>query len=187
LSSKEDKRKFKVYPVKNEFENTEPVIFEAEAYNEIFEEVYGLDINLTIRDENNEVKQYNFVTSENNTQFRISNLPEGVYSYKAVADLPGGQSGTSEGEFTITDIEIESIDLTARHDEMRLVAQNTGGKFFTASQSKTLIDSLTNRNDKGVIYASEAYMPIINIKWLFFIILFLISLEWLARKYYGGY
>lgn len=187
LSSREDKRKFKVYPVKNEFENTEPVIFETEAYNEIFEEIYGLNINLTIRDENNKVKQYNFVTSENNTQFRISNLPEGVYGYKAVADLPNGQSGTSEGEFTITNIEIESIDLTARHDEMRTVAQNTGGKFFTVSQTETLIDSLTSRNDKGVIYANEAYMPIINVKWLFFLILLLVSLEWLARKYYGGY
>ena len=48
LSTSEDKRKFKSYPVKNEFSDTEPVIFESQVYNDIFEPVFGNAVEISL-------------------------------------------------------------------------------------------------------------------------------------------
>ena len=81
LSTKEDKRKFRLYPEKNEYFDTEPVIFEAEVYNNIYEPVYGFEINLEIKDESGTINQYSFINSESNSRLTIGQLSPGIYQY----------------------------------------------------------------------------------------------------------
>jgi hypothetical protein len=51
LINKDDKRRFKVYPLKNEYLNNETVVFETEVYNEIYEPTFGHKIELQITDD----------------------------------------------------------------------------------------------------------------------------------------
>ena len=81
LSTKEDKRKFRLNPEKNEYFDTEPVVFEAEVYNNIYEPVYGFEINLEIKDESGTINQYSFINSEINSRLTIGNLTPGIYQY----------------------------------------------------------------------------------------------------------
>ena len=39
----------------------------------------------------------------------------------------------------------------------------------------------------GKIYTSELFLPLINLKWLFFVLLALVAAEWGIRKYMGSY
>ena len=186
LSAKEDKRKFKVYPISETFEDTQPVIFETELYNDIYEEIYGQPVSLTITGEDGTQKKFNYTTNENNTQYRVSNLPEGVYQYQAATSI-NGQEYTSAGEFTVERLQIENLNLTANHQLLRQLSEETGGQFFSPSQINQLVETTTQQQARNRIYTSEAYLPIINLKWIFFLLLILVSLEWGIRKYMGSY
>nr|WKN35559.1 hypothetical protein K4G66_24610 [Tunicatimonas sp. TK19036] len=186
LSAKEDKRRFKVYPTKNEFEDTEPVVFETEIYNDIYEEVYGQQVALTITSEEGEARNYSYVTNESNTQYHVSNLPEGIYSYQASVEL-NGEKMNSNGEFTVRSLQIETLNLTANHGLLRQLASESGGDFYSLDQLDDLAASFQAEEAPGKIYTSEAFLPIINLKWLFFVLLFLVATEWGIRKYMGSY
>lgn len=186
LSAKEDKRKFKVYPVSETFEDTQPVVFETEIYNDIYEAIYGQPVSLSITAEDGTQKKFNYTTNENNTQYRVSNLPEGVYQYEASTNI-NGQAYNSAGEFTVERLQIENLNLTANHQLLRQLSEETGGQFFTPSQMNQLAEAITQQETKSRIYTSEAYLPIINLKWIFFLLLILVSLEWGIRKYMGSY
>jgi len=186
LSAKEDKRRFKVYTIKNEFEDTEPVVFQTEIYNDIYEEVYGQQVTLVLISEDGEKRNYSYATNENNTKYRVGNLPEGVYSFRASVTLNDEQMSSS-GEFTVRSLQIEALNLTANHDLLRQVADESGGSFSTLSSLSGLLYSFQGQKVPGKIYTSEAFLPIINLKWLFFLLLLLVATEWSIRKYMGSY
>ena len=186
LSSKEDKRKFKAYPVKNEFLSSEKVIFDTEVYNDLYERVYGNKIELTITNSDGKTTSYSFVTNENNTRYAISGLPEGVYQYTA-STLLGDQRETVRGEFLIKELQLETVNLTADFNLLRRLAERSGGEFFLSDQLNALLEEVKTREVPGVIHTQEKYLPFIHLKWLFFVLLALLTTEWFIRKYSGAY
>ncbi len=186
LSAKEDKRKFRLYPVENEFYDTEDIVFETEIYNDIYEPIYGNEIQLTITDGEGNKSNFSYTTSSANSQYRISGLSQGVYQFSA-STLLNGISETSSGEFSISELQIESLNLTANHSVLRKLSRDSGGKFFLPNQMELLRETLLSQEPQGVIYTSETFLPLINLKWIFFVLLFLFSVEWFIRKYSGAY
>ena len=186
LSAKEDKRRFKVYPIESEFKNNEPVVFETELYDEVYEEVYGAPVKLVVTAEDSARFNYNYTTNQSNTQYRISNLPEGVYQYTAQANIKGATL-SSKGSFTVRSLQIESLNLTADHGILRDLAQENGGAHFRMAELPKLYDAMGNQPPRGKIYTSELFLPLINLKLLFFLLLALVSAEWGIRKYLGSY
>jgi hypothetical protein len=186
LSSKEDKRKLRVYPISDEFFDYERVVFEAEVYNDIYEKIYDQKIRLDITDEKGKVRNYSFTTSESNSRFDISGLPQGVYSYKASATVLG-KAQTSEGEFTVKELQLEALNTTADHNLLRQVAQQSNGRFFLPQETGQLQQLLTTNRPPDVIQSSEELLEIIHLKWIFFILLALATAEWGLRKYSGDY
>ncbi len=186
LSTKDDKRRFKVYPLKNEYIENETVVFEAEVYNEIYELTYGHKIDLTIKDEAGESKGYTFVTSEQNAKYPINDLTEGVYSYEAKATI-NGIVETASGKFAIRKLQVETTFITANHNLLRNLANANSGNFYTQNALEELSEKLTNLEASARIYSSEDYLSVINLRWLFFLLLLLAAVEWFFRKYLGGY
>ncbi len=186
LSTKEDKRKFRLYPEKNEYYDTEPVIFEAEVYNNIYEPVYGFEINLEIKDESGMVNQYSFINSESNSRLTIGQLSPGIYQYTGYTIMDDRRE-TISGELSVQELQLEAISLTAQHQLLRTISENTGGSFFHISEIDQLPDFLAQQEIKGVIYSTESFQSLINLKWIFFLLLMLLSTEWFIRKYSGSY
>lgn len=186
LSSKEDKRRFKVYPIKNEFTDTEPVIFESEIYNELFEPIFDQSVALEITDEANVQVDYQFTTNPSNTRYRISGLPEGIYQYRAQTLLEG-KNYSSEGEFSVEEIQIENQNLVADHRLLRKISSNSRGVFFLPENLDDLKDELLKKEAKSIIYTEEQYLPLVEVWWIFLLLLALISIEWFLRKYNGSY
>lgn len=186
LSSKEDKRKLRVYPVSDEFFDFEKVVFEAEVYNDIYEKLYDQKIRLDITDEKGKTKSYSFTNSESNSRFDISGLPQGVYRYKASATVLG-KAQTSEGEFTVKALQLEALNTTADHNLLRQVAQQSNGRFFLPQEINELQRLLTANRPPDVIQSSEELQEIIHLKWIFFLLLALATAEWGIRKYSGDY
>lgn len=186
LSTKEDKRKFKVYPIKNEYLNSESVVFETEVYNDIYEQTYGHKIDLKIVDDKNNSHGYSFVISDKNSRYRISGLENGIFTYQANAVI-NGNNETVTGSFTVKDLQIETTKLTADHNLLRNVAALNGGKFYGKNQLDQLKNDILNQEVINKIYTSETFLSIINMKWGFFILLLFVSIEWFLRKFHGSY
>ena len=186
LSSKEDKRKFKVYPINNEIYDTESAVFETEIYNNIYERVYNQEIDLTITGENDFRQKYTYNISQGNSRYTVTGLEQGIYKYVATTKLDG-QNESSAGEFTVRALQIEDLNLTANHQLLRALSIQNAGGFYYPEELNALADELTNQKVQGIIRSSEAYLPIINLPWVFFLLITLVSIEWFTRKYNGGY
>lgn len=186
LSTREDKRKFRSFPVQNEFTTAESVVFESQVYNELFEQVFGQKIELTLRNEKDEVFQYSYITSSGASRYRIGGLKEGVYRYSASTEINGSKE-TASGEFLITEQNIESQNLTADFTLLRKWAATTGGKFHAIENIDQLANDFSQVGAQSRIHSDESFNPLINLKLVFFFLLFLITVEWFARKYLGGY
>ena len=186
LSTREDKRKFKVYPIKNEYLNNEPIIFETEVYNDIYERTYGHKVDIRITDEKGSMNAYSYVTNSKNSRYRIGNLGNGIFKYSATSVIKG-QTATSTGSFTVKDLQIETTKLTADHNLLKNIAALNGGSFYEKSELNQLADDIQSQEMINKIYSSEKYLSIINMKWGFFILIIFVSTEWFLRKYHGSY
>jgi hypothetical protein len=186
LTTREDKRKFRVYPLKNEYFDNETVVFETEVYNDIYEQIYGQNVALRLRDEEGNEQGYSYVTSENNTRYRINGLAQGVYTYTASTEV-NSQVLEASGIFTVRELQIENTRIRADYNLLRNLALESGGRFYRSQETGALTRDLMQREAIKRIYTSESYMAIINMKWGFFILILFAALEWFIRKYMGSY
>ena len=62
----------------------------------------------------------------------------------------------------------------------------SGGQLFYKNQLDALEKAIDqNENIKPVIYKQNEVKELLNLKWIFFVILGLLSLEWFIRKWNG--
>ncbi|MCA6074286.1 hypothetical protein [Fulvivirga sedimenti] len=186
LSTRADKRRFRLFPLKESYTEGEDVIFDTEVYNELYERVFGNRINLTIRESNGEEQTYSYVTSEGNSRYTVAGLKEGVYSYFASTDLEGSTERVS-GEFVVQKLNLESMRLTADFNLLRQISEKNGGEFYLWDEIENLKNDLDSKEAQGIIFSEEKYLSAINLTWIFLLIVLLISVEWVVRKYYGSY
>lgn len=186
LSTLEDKRKFRSFPLQNEFSDSEPVVIESQVYNDLFELVYGNTIKLNVRNESGAVTNYSYVISPGSARYRIGGLKEGVYRFTA-STVVNDKTETVNGQFLVRAQNLEAQNLTADFGLLRSIAQQSGGKFYPAAQINQLTTDLQQVKAASLIHTEETFNQLINLKWVFFLLLALISVEWFMRKYLGGY
>ncbi len=186
ISVKDDKRKLRVYPISPDFSIDEKVIFENEAYNDIYERIYNQDIKLDITDEQGKVRSFSYTTTKDNSRFEITGLPEGVYRYKASTQVLG-KGEVVDGQFIVRNTDLESLNTTADFNMLRTLATQNNGKFFVANQLEKLKDFLSSNKAPDKVTSVEEMNEFINLKWVFFVLLILATVEWGIRKYLGSY
>jgi hypothetical protein len=186
LSSKEDKRKFKVYPTSNEFTAGEAVIFQAEIYNDIYEPLYNTPFEVSLRSENDEVLNYKFVHQENTNGYAIKGIKPGVYQYQASAVL-NGKKEVVQGEFLVSEEIQELMESTADHRLLRELSAQTKGKFYTPQQTDELSKVLLSQEHPDILHATEGLMHWIQWTWIMWLLILLASAEWALRKNKGVY
>ncbi|MFY0652383.1 MAG: VWA domain-containing protein [Cyclobacteriaceae bacterium] len=186
LSTKEDKRKFRVLTTRDEYYDNEAVSFDVEIYNDSYERVYGDNVQMKIYDDKGAVSEYSFIPSVSNSTLEISGLQQGIYSYEATLDRNESQEKVS-GQFTVKVLQLELLDQQANFNLLRQISAKSDGQFFTPESLEALSSVIKELNSKGIMHSDEDFFPLINLKWLFALILILLSVEWFTRKYVGGY
>ncbi len=186
LSTKEDKRKFRVYPSSDEFYDSETVFFETEVYNDIYEKISGQKIDLQITNEEGETQSYTYVNNNISFRYAVNGLEQGIYSYRATTMLKG-QLQASEGQFTVKKLEIEAVNTTANFNLLRNLANQSGGNFYQAENFNSLEDYLVENKKPDVIHSQEEFQEILNIEWILALIIALATAEWVIRKVKGAY
>lgn len=187
LSLKEDKRRFRISLSKNIFDENEPVFFDAELYNQSFELINEPDVSLVVKDASG--KDYSFTFNKAGNAYRLNAgiLPVGNYDFTGTVFFSGEQL-TYDGQFSIQPIQLEQYATTADHNTLRLLSEQYGGSVFYPEAMGNIPAAIKERgNVKPVIYETAQTQPVINFKWLFFLLLVLLSAEWATRRYFGAY
>lgn len=186
LSTTDDKSRFKSYPVEQQFSDTEAVVVESQVYNEIYEPVFGNRVDIEISDDAGKKYKYNYVISPGNARYQVGGLKEGIYKYTSSTTISGKEEKV-RGQFLVTAQQAELQNLTADFDLLRKLSNSTGGKFYNATETDKLQAELSKKEATSVIHSEEKFDNLLNLKWVFFLLLALVSAEWFLRKFYGGY
>lgn len=185
LSTRDDRRKFRVYPAKNAFDENEHIVLNAELYNDAFELVNTPDVNITLKSKTGKSYSYIFSRTTNAYTLDAGVLPAGHYAYKAGTTL-GKTKHNAEGQFVITQQQAEFKQTVANHQLLFSMARQSGGKMIFPNQIEDLPKLIkANENVKIVSYEDRKYEELINLKLIFFLIAALLSLEWFSRKRNG--
>ena len=117
----------------------------------------------------------------------INGLPEGVYDFTAKAEF-GEKTYLENGSFSVTNVGAEAQDIVANSQRMKLLSSLTGGMNFQVNELNKLADAVENDERITSILREETnYKDLINLKSIFFIVLLLVSIEWILRKMFGTY
>ncbi|TAK46157.1 MAG: hypothetical protein EPO28_02790 [Saprospiraceae bacterium] len=183
---KADKRRFRVSQSKNIFNENEPVVLDAELYNESYELVNEADVSLKIT--NSDGRDFNYTFNKTIKAYTLTAgvFPVGNYRYKAQVIL-NGQNLVYDGKFSVQPIQLEVYETTADHAMLRRLSEAYGGVFYLPNQLSQIGQHLLEKDIKPVMYSSTHTQPVIHLKWIFFLLLGMLSLEWFLRRYYGGY
>jgi len=179
-----------VVNAKRIYAENEAVTFTAEVYNESFELITDADVSIEIA--TSEDKKFSFVLSADKAVTKTYNLnigmmPVGDYTYTAIAKI-GDKEYKQTGNFTVEEMNQEAERTVANHQILYQLAQQHGGSIFYPANLNQLPQEIEkNKNIVQVSYSEKHLQDAISMKWLFFFILLLLSVEWFLRKYLGGY
>lgn len=186
LSLKVDKSLFRV-TTKNDFLENESIVFDAELYNESYELVNEPEVSLSIRNTDGQEYSFSFTATNQRYYLNAGNLAVGDYTYLATVNY-GGKQLKETGTLTILPIDVEGNNLQANLGLMKEISGQNGGKSFFPSQMNEIIKELESREDiTAISYSQVKLSELINLKWIFFLILGLLAMEWLVRKRNGSY
>ena len=133
--------------------------------------------------ENNYLLKIPFAVYNNRFVAELSNIPAAEYNYEVTVE---NQSERISGKFKILPFEVEQQFSQSNDRELKKLSEKTSGKIFYTNQDEDLITTLLNVNTaKSIQKSSVIKTPLINWKWILGLILFLLSIEWFTRKYYG--
>jgi hypothetical protein len=185
LTANANHQRFIVYTAKHVFDEGENVLINAELYNDALELVNTPDVRIELK--NAAGKDYSFLFSRNDKSYQLDagTLPIGEYSYTATTKN-GAKQFTATGQLTVKPLNLESRQSAANHQLLNTIAKQSGGQMLQPSQINQLANLIRkNENIKTVVYENKRYSDIIDVKWVFVIILLLLSLEWFLRKREG--
>ena len=187
LVVKKDKSQFRVTNKEHLYEN-EVLAIDAELYNDSYELVNTSDVSIKIINELGE--EYPLKTmSKSGASYRLDAgiFSAGEYTYVASTSFDG-KTFEKKGKFTVEELKVEYLNLVANHKLLYNLSISKGGKLFYPNQLEELEQEIYNQeNIVPISYFKKSVEDVIKWKWIFFLILSLLSIEWFLRKRNGSY
>ena len=187
LSLQADNRLFRLKPSKNLYSDEERITFDAEVYNQNYEADTGAEISLQLTSSTGKKFDYKLQPSGRRYSIDIGTLPAGEYAYAAVA-LARGKRYTASGAFSVQTIELEYIQTVADHALLRSISNASGGQLLLPGEAELIIEQLNaSQQFAPTSYLETAYRALIELKWLFFLVLSIAAAEWFMSRWFGSY
>lgn len=186
LSTDRTKDRFKVGEVP-EFAHGDPIVLTAELYNASYEPVNGPEVSMRLRDEAGQEFVHVFSPVGNAYRLDAGTLPPGRYTWVASTTLDG-QRFTDEGLLEVNPTVVERLSTVADHGLWSRIAARTGGHAVGMGGVATLADLLQGDGKLAArSYAHAAYHDLVGLRWIFFLLLGLLTIEWVLRRRNGAY
>ncbi len=155
---------------------------------EFFDKNYNFDnreeLQITVKDSLSNTKQtFPFIIKDNMYQVDLSSLKPSEYSFVVSAT---NENISQSGSFKILEYNVEQQFLNANVTKLKQVATNSLGKSYFIAQNQSLITDLIQDNRYQTIQKSHKNtIPLIDWKYLLFLIVISLTIEWFLRKYNG--
>ena len=186
MAAKTDKSLFRV-SVPNTIAEDDALTIEVELYNESYELVNEPEVNFKVRKADG--TEYPFVMSRTELAYRLNagSFNEGDYTYSARTSF-NGISFEKSGSFRVAALRLESARTRADHGLLFRLADKNGGKMVSSDQMDELADEILGRTDiRNLIYERTWFKDVIDLKWIFAVLIALLGAEWFLRKRNGAY
>lgn len=169
------------------FTVNDDVTINAEFYNATFERITSPNINFKLVNQDNDEVKYEFAKKAEDYRLVLGKLAAGSYSWEASTSF-NGKSYSKQGVFVVEDISLEKLSSSANHGVLKQLAENSNGSFYTLAGIGQLISDIENRKDiVTVSYEESNFVDLIDYKWLFFLVILLLAIEWFIRRRSGSY
>lgn len=185
LTANTDKQRFRAYPSKNVFDEGENVLLNAELYDDALQLTNTPDVKVDLKSVDG--KNYSFLFTRNGQSYQLDAgaLPIGEYTYSATTRL-GSKPFNANGRLTVKPLNLEIRQSVANRQLLNTIAEQSGGKMLQPGEIDKLVELIkTNPNIKTLVFEDKHYSDMIDVKWIFALIVLLLSAEWFLRKREG--
>lgn len=163
----------------------EAVMMEATLYDDNYELFNTPEVEIVIRGEEGTPISYLFNRTSNAYSLNVGILKAGRYSYTASTTF-SKKKLTVSGTFVVENVVLEDLSLVADHALLNTIASHTDGELILPQELERFPELLRKRSDiKTVVYSHTRYSELLNIPWLFVMLMLLMAAEWITRKYNG--
>ncbi|UTW62536.1 hypothetical protein KFE98_21485 [bacterium SCSIO 12741] len=183
LASKDLNRPFRVRAARS-FKATEPVLLYGELYNQAFERVNDPEATVVLKNQEGEEYSWQMARSQGKYLLEVGTLEPGSYSYEAKVSF-GGKELSDKGEFTVTETYLEFAEYRTNHQLLTNLTQQSGGALYTLEQANEWLTKMEQEIAEPVVFEENTYLDLVHLKWIFALLLTLLSLEWFFRKREG--
>lgn len=185
LTVKADKRKFKIKSSKSIYTNNENIQIDAQLYNESLVLVNEPEVNIKIIDEKNKTYNFSMDKTFNAYSLNVGALPDGNYKATAKVNYKGNNYESSTN-FLVRTIALEYTQTQANFSLLNNLSAQSGGKFYTDNNMENMVKDIeSNQQIKTILQDEFSTKLLIDWKWFCGIIILLLTVEWLIRKYNG--
>ena len=126
---------------------------------------------------------YPLILRNNNYLIDLNSLPPSEYSFTIKAT---NENISESGTFKILEYNIEQQFLNANVAKLQQIATSSQGQSYFIDNTESLVIDLLNDNRFNSLEKSNKnIIPLIDYKYLLFLIAFSLAIEWFLRKYNG--
>ena len=142
---------------------------------------------MLIKNEKGVAYKSQFAISGTNYKLNAGKLPAGRYTWIASTNFKGKLYSKS-GYFLIDDIQLEQNNSSANHAVLKQLAIQSNGKYRFLKDYEKSLNEIALRDDITAIqYEEKKFLSLIDLKWLFGLLIILLTLDWFTRRFMGSY
>jgi len=166
------------------YEGNNNVVIKAQFFNKNYEFDANETLNIIVKDKNSSTtKTFPLILKNNNYQVDLSSLPASDYSFTVKAT---NESISKSGTFKILEYSVEQQFLNANATKLQQLATNSkGSAYFIENTEQVFNDLIKDERYKPIQKNTKNTVPLIDWKYLLFLIALTLAIEWFLRKYNG--
>jgi len=191
LVSRDDIRRFRV-EAPSKLDEDERVKISAQVYDASLKPTTEIDIQLTIRNQNDQEYDYYFSVSEQRYRLDCGRLAPGEYTWRSSC-LLDGEIYEENGSFVITTLKAELSSLPANHALLQRLSVKSGGIYLGALNAINVNNSkwseivLGQTKKRSILHEFTERLDFIRFDLILWIVILALSIEWVVRRRQGGY
>lgn len=182
-----DNQLLEVEPAQTTFSGSEEVVINAYLTNERDEVEPNATVRLSISSETKESRQYSMENlGSGHYQLDLGKMPEGIYSFEAIAQKDDRKIDEHAGEFAVSQSNAELVNVVRNDKLLRQIAKRSGGDYIGYDSVSGFWQTLDKKGllDQNKKVETSFFYLYQHFGW-FLLVLILLTAEWIMRKYFS--
>jgi len=186
LAVRDEEKQVRIVTSKQLYTLGEPVRVLAQVYDASFNPLSDAEVAVTVQGAGRTYSLTLAPLGSGRYEAMLGSLPAGDYSFGGQAVAGGREIGRDEGRFSIGEIGLEFLQPSMNAELLRALAARTGGRFYTARTSGSLVDDILAHPEFAPrTVETQNDVPLWNIPWVLLAALAMFTAEWTIRKRSG--